>query len=445
MGHDIHFLERLERVDVGQAERALALYRNAELVKTLLAELPLPEGAERVAIALDAEEPSPHVIVSRDGHFVTCLAAEMSLGSVFRVTRPQLDGVRARHERLQTALDAAGSGQAKRVFERLSEDPEYFSREDAQLLAAVQPLMSRKLATLAGDFFEAQCKLVIRLASREEPERRHQRLKMLWKVQWGLSVLVAGTLATELPPKIVEGGEHARNAVQNWFRMVDAGLVLRATGARGLWAIARLAKCALPELKKIRSEAPGSTQIAIANMSLALVGLRYPKCRAEITKALHTPAGQATPEVSRRETLAKVDAVTRESLLRKLADPEQARAEAESSLLSWRDQTVPELTDDPGSLYFVNYNIEEQRFLNWPYECTAALPWLAHARFEDLFLPRATFDSMPPTAESLDFLSRVAAHAVIGRFEPVRAEPKIGRNEPCTCGSGKKAKRCCAA
>ncbi|MEO8605615.1 MAG: SEC-C metal-binding domain-containing protein [bacterium] len=28
--------------------------------------------------------------------------------------------------------------------------------------------------------------------------------------------------------------------------------------------------------------------------------------------------------------------------------------------------------------------------------------------------------------------------------EPVRrAEPKVGRNEPCPCGSGKKFKKCC--
>jgi SEC-C motif domain protein len=26
-----------------------------------------------------------------------------------------------------------------------------------------------------------------------------------------------------------------------------------------------------------------------------------------------------------------------------------------------------------------------------------------------------------------------------------RAEPKVGRNDPCPCGSGKKAKKCCAA
>jgi len=28
-------------------------------------------------------------------------------------------------------------------------------------------------------------------------------------------------------------------------------------------------------------------------------------------------------------------------------------------------------------------------------------------------------------------------------YEPERAKPKIGRNEPCPCGSGKKYKRCC--
>ena len=29
-------------------------------------------------------------------------------------------------------------------------------------------------------------------------------------------------------------------------------------------------------------------------------------------------------------------------------------------------------------------------------------------------------------------------------LEPVRTEPKIGRNDLCSCGSGKKYKKCCA-
>lgn len=36
-----------------------------------------------------------------------------------------------------------------------------------------------------------------------------------------------------------------------------------------------------------------------------------------------------------------------------------------------------------------------------------------------------------------------------GHHEPktpvVRAEPKLGRNDPCSCGSGKKFKKCCGA
>ena len=27
----------------------------------------------------------------------------------------------------------------------------------------------------------------------------------------------------------------------------------------------------------------------------------------------------------------------------------------------------------------------------------------------------------------------------------VREQPKVGRNEPCVCGSGKKSKKCCGA
>jgi SEC-C motif-containing protein len=31
-------------------------------------------------------------------------------------------------------------------------------------------------------------------------------------------------------------------------------------------------------------------------------------------------------------------------------------------------------------------------------------------------------------------------------LQPIqRAEPKLGRNDPCACGSGKKSKKCCAA
>ncbi len=43
-------------------------------------------------------------------------------------------------------------------------------------------------------------------------------------------------------------------------------------------------------------------------------------------------------------------------------------------------------------------------------------------------------------------LSSFRAEAIAEQHEPfVRATPKVGRNEPCPCGSGKKYKKCCGA
>jgi preprotein translocase subunit SecA len=36
-----------------------------------------------------------------------------------------------------------------------------------------------------------------------------------------------------------------------------------------------------------------------------------------------------------------------------------------------------------------------------------------------------------------------SAHSQPARLPKVRAEPKIGRNQPCPCGSGTKYKKCC--
>ncbi|MFC1683065.1 SEC-C metal-binding domain-containing protein [Candidatus Zixiibacteriota bacterium] len=32
-----------------------------------------------------------------------------------------------------------------------------------------------------------------------------------------------------------------------------------------------------------------------------------------------------------------------------------------------------------------------------------------------------------------------------GKRQPVKADKKAGRNDPCPCGSGKKFKKCCGA
>ena len=58
--------------------------------------------------------------------------------------------------------------------------------------------------------------------------------------------------------------------------------------------------------------------------------------------------------------------------------------------------------------------------------------------------------AMPPRARQASDMASVAARSAAagaagGRRSQRRAAPKIGRNQPCPCGSGKKYKRCCAA
>ena len=70
-------------------------------------------------------------------------------------------------------------------------------------------------------------------------------------------------------------------------------------------------------------------------------------------------------------------------------------------------------------------------------------------------------DDDPDTASSLDERDELVADALVAVYdltdywkqvnfernrnkEPVRRTPKVGRNDPCPCGSGKKYKSCCA-
>lgn len=80
-GHDVHFLERLERLSTPETELALPLYQDPLLIRALLEQIRLPEGAARVALSLGDGPRGPFVVIARDGHFVTCLAEGMSPGA----------------------------------------------------------------------------------------------------------------------------------------------------------------------------------------------------------------------------------------------------------------------------------------------------------------------------------------------------------------------------
>jgi preprotein translocase subunit SecA len=49
--------------------------------------------------------------------------------------------------------------------------------------------------------------------------------------------------------------------------------------------------------------------------------------------------------------------------------------------------------------------------------------------------------SAAPQQKASDVVSEAAA--AVEKAKPVKTGPKVGRNDPCTCGSGKKYKQCC--
>ena len=61
------------------------------------------------------------------------------------------------------------------------------------------------------------------------------------------------------------------------------------------------------------------------------------------------------------------------------------------------------------------------------------------AKLADVQYRHADLDNevVTPTGDRADAIEAIPA--------PVRTGPKIGRNDPCTCGSGKKYKNCCGA
>ena len=75
-----------------------------------------------------------------------------------------------------------------------------------------------------------------------------------------------------------------------------------------------------------------------------------------------------------------------------------------------------------------------------------AVPWLATASGADLYLPAKFFESCGPLFSPEATLKRIDSYYRYYLLDrPARAEQRPGRNQPCTCGSGKKYKRCCGA
>ena len=83
---------------------------------------------------------------------------------------------------------------------------------------------------------------------------------------------------------------------------------------------------------------------------------------------------------------------------------------------------------------------------DWLANLSLAVPWLAKCHPAELFLPHAhnqVFDVDYTPERALTLLDSLRPVFNIKRVETVHRGARVGRNDPCPCGSGKKFKKCC--
>jgi hypothetical protein len=449
-----------------QVELALQLYRDHELVKFVLEHAKLPEGAPRIALALERSPTSPHVLVTRDGKFVTCLGEGMAFDLPV-ISREKLDSLAERRDVLQTRLRVASEamgarGGAGKMLARIYEAGNLLSREEMVTLGGLQPLFDVELMKLmfacTTDLRNARASLLrhLKRASRLKPDLG-PLAKAYWRSFWAvghfavLSAMSGPALIEKLQP---ESQERLATTSYSWGAVRQG---VSSLALRGIWATARIGKSQLAVQKRSFREGSAELSVADAGMSLLALGTRHARLRAEALKTLG--AGPAQADESPLGRLLRGFG----SILAQVADQDESSPEEHRALLTRlgaliavisgeaapkgspyafeREEDVPEdlaLTFLANvELPFLGYKGAENPLMTM----FAAVPWVARAAPVDLYLPAAVLRDVRRPWTLDDTAALIHGHRL---HSPQPNQTKAAsRQSPCPCGSGKKLKRCC--
>jgi hypothetical protein len=492
VGHDTHFLARLDRVSDAHVERALTLYRDEALLKEVLNRAGLAEGVERLAISLDHPVDGPFVIVTREGRFVTCLGKGMRLSKSAThpiLTRERLDAAAAKVERMREHLaeverlkKSGAEGLAARLIRRLDADGLCFCREDAETLLGVLPLFPDwiffALLDEVGWIMNHRHEVSRLHLERLKPRERDFVLRFRRAAERLANLLVLAehddvrAFMTTLPPTPdVDFDVRSLHAIAAF----ELGTFAHAT--RALWVIGRNPRAVLRDVKDTATDPMMQVRIG-RETALGMVALTSNKLRAEALKAMFRlpPNAAAEPPSATMPREAALDRISEivGMVVRQVVDrPEvfdklaldQGRLAALSLQATLAGETVEQAAQRPGGVEALCAAVPEPvaramlgvTMTSWLPEDTlrdhlpllaSTLPWIARAQPADFFLPRAYAQAYPrdALAEATGMIGPYAAASLLTRPKPrVRLVEKTGRNDPCWCGSGVKYKRCCGA
>lgn len=462
MGHDHHFLSRLDRVASSEVELALSLYRDHALVREVLSYAKLPEGAGRVAISLAHPEEGPFVVVARDGGFVTCLGRGMHPRSLPIITRTKLDAISSRVEKLREGLQMAVAltgGRFNRLFLRLYTAGPMLTREEMIALSAIQPLISGKILLLLLDCSTEVQKVRVALRKVSKPRGRHEKfLRRSWGFLWAVGhyAVLAGMGGRKTIERM--DPEHRWFADQFLDHVFKHGVF--SLSLKGIWTASKLGKVLLPAMKQRHANIRSFFDYLTGMSALHAISYGHSRLRAEAKKAL------LLPPVPETEPLADVLNLLRRRTRETVEEAERHAHEADEFAVAWgravavqwlnraprdsphryeREEDVPDDIARAFTAWHFGHSGRQDVEMEVLYRMT---PWIVKRRAEDLFLPASLLNAVrvpDVPVRAHDILQRPFRASWMSMPKPVRAARTPGRNEPCVCGSGKKHKRCCGA
>jgi SEC-C motif len=458
--HAEHFLTRLDRLDTREVDLALSLYRDPDLLRAVLEQVSLPESAERVAISLGDPVRGPFIVVTRSGHFVTCLAKDMTVGALPVITRGQLDGLGQRvlvlRERLAKAaqLTSGSKRPCADLLRLVLVKADAVSREEFLAVSAWEPVLAPVFMdlylSLAGEIPLLAPALRRLKGSRG---RAGEALHSYWNLVHAASHLaLLSTMGGE--------SEHYRAITESMPTARAAfAFPLTNTGVSrfilvGACAAGRLGKQLLPAYKQALAEDGSLFELIDTVFALVAIGRRTSRLRAEIAKALDSaPRLARTPAATRlRELMGTEVAAVCGAAGQLLEGDDQELAtwltELGAGLLDENDRPAPtQLPDDvlrTSALSTYTDGLTDGRKTALSLSLIAAA---ARGPAEQFYFERQLLDTLrTPWDPSLTELL-LAPHRKVERAfnQPARREQRPGPNEPCLCGSGRKYKKCCGA
>lgn len=452
--HAEHFLSRLDRLPRSEVDLALELYRDPDLLRAVLAGVSLPEGAQRVAVSIDDPVLGPFLIVTREGHFVTCLGRGMRSGDLPVVTRAELDALSRKMARLRqkVAIEAKVQERASaHLLRRLFVAADTVTREDFLAVAAWEPLLGPTFVDLylamATELLEQSPVLRrVRIRGANAEEVLHTYWNLL-HAAGHMALLAAMAGDREHYASMTEVHTGARAAFS--YALTGTGVV--AFIVKGAWAAGRMGKLMLPDYKRALVQDVAFYELLDTLFALLAIGTRSQGTHAEIGKAL-----RAAPHLARTKEAQRLrDVMGREVELCCLATADMldtSADEIDAIRLRLGESFFEPGAETPGSvreelvrtlplLSWTDGITDGQKFLRSLTLIAAA----ARGGPEQFYLPSEIARPLRVQWKPdhvwtlLDPLIRTER---AGRKPSVR-ESSVGRNDPCPCGSGQKWKRCC--